>query len=228
MARTKKVEETTIENKELEATEKVIEKTKEQDLKEQLAQSEKEKNDMMDMIKSLQAQMQLLASTQTGGQVTIKQNEDLTRTVKVTCLIDNTYNLSTEPLGGGKAFTFKKFGETKNIMFTDMQKILEIYKKDFEIGRAILGSKKDYEDLNLGYAYDKVLTLDKMEELISLNDKESIDIILEMNEDMQDDVMNLIAERMAKGESYDYNRIKELEDEGFELTKLAKMLEQEV
>lgn len=228
MARTKKVEETIVENKEAEITKQVVKKSKEEELKEKLEQSEKEKNDMMDMIKALQAQMQLLASTQSGGQVTIKQNEDLTRTVKVTCLIDNTYNLSTEPLGGGKTFTFKKFGETKNVMFTDMQKILEIYKKDFEIGRAILGSKKDYEDLNLGYAYEKVLTQDKMEQLITLSDKESIDIILDMDEGMQDDVMNLIAERMAKGESYDYNRIKELEDEGFELTKLAKILEQEV
>lgn len=221
MARTKTSEQVNVQDKKINSEEKA-------DLEQKLIESEKEKNEMMKMIKDLQMQMQMMTSMQMGNQVTIKQNEDLTRTVKVTCLIDNTYNLSTEPLGRGKVFTFKHFGETKNIMFTDMQKILETYKKDFEIGRAILGSKKDYEDLQLSYIYDKVLNKEKLEELISLQDSKSVDIILNLNKDIQDDIINLIAKKMSENFAYDYNKIKELEDNGFEIIKISEMLKQEV
>lgn len=210
--------------------EEVEVKNTDTELKDKLEQSEKEKTEMFSMIQELQKQIEELKNNKdnTQSQVTITQNKDLTRTVKVICMVNNLYNLSTKPLGGGKVFTFRKFGESKNIKFTDMQEILEIYKKDFEKGKAILGTKQDYEDLNIGYAYDGVLTKDQMDKLIALENDECVESIIGMDEDMQEKISFLIAERMSKGLPYDFNRIKRLEDEGIYIQEKSKQLEEKI
>lgn len=200
------------------------------ELKDKLEKSENEKSNMMKLIEELQNQIKELQNNKdnTQSKVTITQNKDLTRTVKVICMMNNLYNLSTKPLGNGKVFTFRKFGESKNIKFTDMQEIIEIYKKDFEKGKAILGSRQDYEDLNIGYAYDDVLTKEQMDKLIALENDECVDSILGMDEDMQEKVAFLIAERMSKGLPYDFNRIKRLEDEGIYIQEKSRQLEEKI
>lgn len=211
------------------ATENKTTETKES-LQNKLNEKTEENNKMLEMIKALQDQINALSAnqTQTTSTVSIVQNEDLTRTVKVISLLNNTFNLSTKPLGGGKVFTFETFGEVKNIKYTDLQDILEIYKSDFETGRAILGSKKDYDDLQIGYAYDNVFDIEEFKEIISLKTDRCVEIILdEMEEDMQDNVCSLIATNINNGKQYDYNKIKELEDNGLEITKLANFLKEE-
>lgn len=209
------------------------EEVKAEEVKKEIKEPKKvvdtEKEDMLKMIETLQAQIQLLSQqNNNNGTVILKQNEDLTRTVKVTCLLNNVYNLSTKPYGNGKVFTFKKFGETKNVKFVDMQEILELYRKDFEIGRVVLGSKKDYEDLQIGYVYDDVFSTKEMDELLCLKDEDSVDAILQMDEDMQDNVASLIAKKIVEeGYSYDYNKIKKLEDADIRVSEFEKMLQQE-
>lgn len=186
--------------------------------------AEKAENDKL--LAQLQAQLNLLqsqlASQQSNG-IVIKQNEDITRTVKVISMIENTYNLSTQKFGRGKVYTFNGFGTTHNIKFTDMQDILSIYGHQFEEGYAVLSDKKDYDDLGIGYIYDTVLDFDKMKKITNLESKEAVDIILNMSEDMQDRIVDIIATNIANGVSYDYNKIKKLEDNGLAITKVAEM-----
>ena len=118
--------------------------------------------------------------------------------------------------------------ETKNIKFVDMQEILELYRKDFEVGRAVLGSKKDYEDLQIGYVYDDVCSSKQMDELLCLKDDDCVDAILQMDEDMQYNIASLIANKIVEeGYSYDYNKIKKLEDVGVQISVFEDMLKQE-
>lgn len=190
--------------------EKVVEK------KDSTKELEKQNAELMDLIKSMKAEIDTLKSQQAiQPQVIVQQstNGDLTRTVKVTSLIANTYVLSTQPNGRGALFRFEKYGDTQNIKFTEMQSVLQIYGKQFEEGYAVLGSKKDYDDLGIGYAYDMVLTKDKMDKLLELKSDEDIDIILGFSDDMLDNVLRLIANRIANGANYDYNMINRLQKE---------------
>ncbi|MBQ0114134.1 MAG: hypothetical protein KBT03_13475 [Bacteroidales bacterium] len=199
------------------------------DLTTELEKANAEKAQMAQMLAQLQSQMlamqQQLNNQNNGqGQVVIKQNDDLTRTVKVVSMIPWTYNLSTQPLGRGKVYTFEKFGEFQNIKFSDMQDILSLVSEQFEKGYAILSTKKDYDDLGISYIYDTVLTQEKVEKLVSLNDDNSVDTILNMEEDMQEKIIGIIANRIATGISYDYNKIKKLEDNGIQINELVELI----
>lgn len=190
--------------------------------------------ELMKTIQSLQSEISSLKqekeensnnNNNTQSPIIIRQNEDTTRLVKVTSLLNNTFNLSTQRKGKGRTVTFNKFGESKNIKFTDMQNILENHLKDFEKGYAVLSSKKDYEDLQIEYIYNEVLNFEKMKDIICLKNDNSVNIILNMDEDMQDNMINLIADNIVNHNySYDYNKIKQLEDNGFEINEVVEML----
>lgn len=193
----------------------------------ELEQAKLENKQMADMLKQMQEQMAMLQAqinSQNNGQVIIKQNDDLTRTVKVISLLPWTYNISTRRLGKGKVYSFNKFGDSQNIKFSDMQDILTIAEEQFRKGYAILSSKKDYDDLGIGDIYNEVMTKEKIEELVALQNMNSVNTILEMEEDMQEVVVSTIAEKIASGISYDYNKIKILEDNGLQINERVELI----
>ena len=88
-----------------------------------------------------------------------------------------------------------------------MQSILNYHIKQFECGKVLLTSQKDYDDLGIGYMYNSV-ALKVIDEIVMLKDENAINTICDMNEDMQEKVIDLIAQKLANGFSYDYNKIK--------------------
>ena len=201
------------------------------DLEAELENAKKEKESMNETLIALQKQLNELQNKlnekedNNGSQVVIKQNGDLTRTIKVISLLPNVYNLSTQPLGKGKLYQFKSFGDSHMIKFGDMQDILALYLNQFEKGYAVLTNKQDYEDLGIGYIFDEVMSKEKVEKLVKLENQNSVDAILNMEEDMQDKIIGIIANKIADGYSYDYNRIKALEDAGLEINELVDLIQ---
>ena len=190
----------------------------------------KKKNDeMADALEQMQEQMKLMQSqmlmqSQSQPNIVLEQNKDITRTVKVTSLVDNVLTLSTSKNGMKPCHTtkFDKYGQTKSILFTQLQQMLSYHTGQFEIGKVILTSKQDYNDLGIGYIYDSVVFKDKIDEIVLLKEDDSIDAIFEMNEDMQEKIVDMIARRIVSGESYDYNKIKQLKDEGYDVEAIAE------
>lgn len=168
--------------------------------------------ELLKMLKDLQEEVTLLKSQKevVVEEPTKTQESNLTRTVKVISMMNNSYNLSTEPLGKGKLYNFARYGDFKNIKFSDLQDIMNHFGYQFEKGMAILASKADYDDLQMGYVYDDILNQESMEKLLKLNSFESISLIEKMDKDMQDNIMSLVADRIANGSSYDLNIIEEL------------------
>lgn len=199
------------------------------DLEAELKQAKEEKEAMNETLLALQKQLNELQNKlnekdTNSNQVVIKQNGDLTRTIKVVSLLPNVYNLSTQPLGKGKLYQFKNFGDSHMIKFGDMQDILSLYLTQFEKGYAVLTNKQDYEDLGIGYIFDEVMGKEKIENLVKLENKNAVDAILNMEEDMQEKIIGIIANKIADGYSYDYNRIKSLEDGGLEINELVDLI----
>lgn len=195
----------------------------------ELEQVKKEKDELAKMLKMMQAQMESLqnqfnAQNSDNNNIVVTQSDNITRTVKVISLVPNTYNLTTQPNGRGKLYTFNKFGDSLNIRFTDMQDILNIYGQQFESGMAILTNKKDYDDLAIGYLWDSVISKDKLDRLLELKDKESIDAILNMDKDTQERIARIIAQKIFDGVNYNYNVIRDLEDNGIEINSIVEML----
>lgn len=221
MAGRPKKEETTVEVAEVKVEKKIgttVDKEKEQ---------LKAKNDeMAEMLKQMQEQMktmQMQMSMQQSPNIVLEQNKDITRTVKVTSLVGNVLTLSTMKNGNkaGRTYKFEKYGHTQNILFSDMQAILIYHSKQFENGLVMLSTEKDYNDLGIGYIYNSVSHKEVIDEIVMLKDDNAIDTIFDMNEEMQEKIVDLIAQNLANGVSYDYNKIKQLKDEGFDVEAIA-------
>ena len=186
-------------------------------------------NEMAEMLKQMQEQMKMMQTqmnmqNQSQPNIILEQNKDITRTIKVTSLVGNILTLSTMKNGNkaGKTYRFDKYGQTQNILFTDMQAILIYHRRQFENGLVILSDEKDYNDLGIGYICNSAILKDKIDEIVTLKDENAIDTIFDMNEAMQEKIIDLIAQKLASGESYDYNKIKELKDEGFDVEAIAE------
>ncbi len=208
---------------------KVEPKVEKLDDNNELEQVKKEKDELAKMLKKMQAQMESLqnqfnAQNSDNNNIVVTQSDNITRTVKVISLVPNTYNLTTQPNGRGKLYTFNKFGDSLNIRFTDMQDILNIYGQQFESGMAILTNKKDYDDLAIGYLWDSVISKDKLDRLLELKDEESINAILNMDKDTQERIARIIAQKIFDGVNYNYNVIRDLEDNGIEINSIVEML----
>lgn len=199
------------------------------DVEEKLKKAEADNATLTEMLSQMQKQIEELqkkSENKIENQVVIKQNSDLTRSVKVISLLPNVYNLNTQPYGkGGKTYTFNGFGESHMIKFNDMQDILGLYLPQFEKGYAVLTNKQDYEDLGVGYIFDEVLNQEKVEKLVKLENDSAVNTIIGMEEDMQEKIIGVIANNIANGVSYDYNKIKKLEDEGLQINELVELIE---
>lgn len=184
---------------------------------------------MAEMLKQMQeqmAKMQAQMSYQPQVFVTNESNSDSTRTILVTGTLPFTQAITTEPFGRGRAYVFEGLYETKPIPFTDMQKIVITCEEMLKDGRILLKNQKDYEDLQIGYVYDLVPTLDSIKELAELKTSESVDVLLSLSKEMQEGIIALIATNIVNGKSYDYNIIKELKDEGIDVDKYVETLKE--
>lgn len=189
-----------------------------QELENELQTTKAENTAIMEMVKQLQEQIAELKQNGTNNVVvTTTQNKDVTRMVEVVSLLDHTFNLSTKAHGQGKVYTFESYGEKKTIRYTDMLDILQNYRKSFERGYAILTSKQDYIDLMLDDVYDSVFDFDTFKNIISLATDNAVDVILRADEDMQENIRNIIAQRIVYGETYDFNKLKKLKDNGIDV-----------
>ena len=190
----------------------------------------KAKNDeMAKMLKQMQEQMktmQMQMSMQQSPNIVLEQNKDITRTVKVTSLVGNVLTLSTMKNGNkaGRTYKFEKYGHTQNILFSDMQAILIYHSKQFENGLVILSAEKDYNDLGIGFMCGTTVLKDKIDEIVMLKDDNAIETIFDMNDEMIEKVVDLIARNLANGMSYDYNKIKQLKDEGYDVEAIAEQI----
>jgi len=183
-------------------------------------------NEMAEMLKKMQEQMNIMQAqiSMPTQNIVLEQNKDITRTVKVMSLVGNILTLSTMKNGNksGHTYLFDKYGQTKSILFSHMQSILNYHIKQFECGKVLLTSQKDYDDLGIGYMYNSVALKEVIDEIVMLKDENAINTICDMNEDMQEKVIDLIAQKLANGFSYDYNKIKMLKDEGFNVEEIAE------
>ena len=191
----------------------------------------KAKNDeMAEMLKQMQEQMKTMQSQMNQPQmmpnIVLEQNKDITRTVKVTSLVGNVLTLSTMKNGNkaGRTYKFDRYGHTQNILFSDMQSILIYHTKQFENGLVMLSLEIDYNDLGIGYIYNSVAHKEVIDDIVLLKEDNAIDTIFDMNEEMQEKIVDLIAQNLANGVSYDYNKIKELKDEGFDVEAIAEQI----
>lgn len=148
------------------------------------------------------------------------------RNIKVITMLEGTSVLSTskDPKVKSKKYIFNGFGDSNLIRFNDMSDVLSNFLNYFEDGAFIIDKKQDAIDLDVEYIYEDILNLKAMQKLIKLEQYSDADTILSMSKDMQENIANIIATKMAKGEKYDMNVISQLEANGLKITEIANAI----
>ena len=172
---------------------------------------QKEKDDLATMLAQLQAQMIQLQSQ--VGRTQKKVNDNLPNKVKVVNLLSQTLNLSTEPMGGGKVFTFEGFGDMVTMKTSHLEDILSIpvYRKEAEQMFFYICSPEIVEDQDLTDSYENGITEETVRFITSLQDDKCVDMFVGLSKGLQDSISTKIAEDMAKGIDYDRNRLADIQ-----------------
>jgi len=129
--------------------------------------------------------------------------------IKVMSLIDNKLNLSTRDHGLGKTFSFEEFGETQDILYSDLMEINNHHRNFLEAGfyyilddRVVaLASKKE--------AYKKILTKEEIDKILN-SDEAAISLFQKANPKQQEVVIKFIIKKIVNKETVDYNLIDKL------------------
>ncbi len=185
-------------DKELETKEKVKVENTNIVSQDEFNKVQKEKDDLATMLAQLQAQMIQLQSQVGGTQK--KVNDNLPNKVKVVNLLSQTLNLSTEPMGGGKVFTFEGFGDMVTMKTSHLEDILSIpvYRKEAEQMFFYICSPEIVEDQDLTDSYENGITEETVRFITSLQDDKCVDMFVGLSKGLQDSISTKIAEDMAK------------------------------
>lgn len=205
-----KVEETKVEVKE--------ESTNNQDeiIKQLMAQIAEQNKKMAEM----QAQI-------TNSQPTIiQQNGGFnSKKIKVINLMHNPLNISTEPNGKGRVYSFKNYGETKLIKYDDLVEIISSYPNTMEKGCAYICDKEAVESLGLTEEYKKLYDKETMDKIMWLREESDLDLFLGMDRNLQESMALEIAKLLNANEKIDYNYLREIKNKtGIDIEEIADNL----
>lgn len=180
--------------------------TEKEDLKKQNEQ-------MAEMLKQMQEQ---LIKLQSAPQVVVAQttsNGLSGKKIKCINLMNNMLNVSTEPNGMGRVFSFDKYGDTRLINFDLLTDIVASYPNTVENGFMFIANKDAVEELGLTEEYKKIYTKDMIDELVYLRRENDVDLFIGMNKDLQESTARRIAELLNANETMDLNYLRKIKDE---------------
>ena len=197
-------------NKATTETKKVVEKKDNNEelikqLMEQVASLTKQVEDAKNEKTDLQQLVSVLQSN--GG-----QNNNLPKKVKVISLLENKLNLSTQPNGAGKVYTFAKLGDSKVIRMQDLEEILSIvqYREQAEKGYFYICNADIIEEFGLTEEYEHIVNDKVLSDVETLKSDNAVDIFVGLNKTVQGSLARKMAENIANGERLDRNKLEDI------------------
>jgi len=133
--------------------------------------------------------------------------------VKIMSLIPSKLNLSTAAKGRGKTYSFRKFGEVKRLMYSDLLAIMETHPNFLEQGKFIIMSKKVVQRHDLENLYSKLLDKKKIEDILQGNESDAVNLFKLTNKNQQESIVRLIIDEILAGKKIDLNFLDRLSRE---------------
>jgi hypothetical protein len=127
--------------------------------------------------------------------------------IKVMSLNFGKLVLTTEQKGQGKIYIFNKFGETKNILYSDLANLIHNQQSFAEQGRFYIFNKQVIRNHGLDQYYEKFMTKEKIENILQYNRDEIIDLFTNATESQKETLVNILIKKMIDGEDVDVNKI---------------------
>lgn len=148
--------------------------------------------------------------------------------VKVMSLLPYQLNLTTEPMGMGKIYTFNKYGEAQKIRFNDLEDIVHNHRKNMEDGVFYICDRDAIEALELTDEYESLFDKIGVDKIVELADETSVEMFLTLSDFMRDAVARQIAEKINSGANYNLNYLNTIQMRSdIDIMKIAQELKTE-
>lgn len=167
----------------------------------------------VDSLKDLVAQLMKQASEQSSTVNTVK-NEDYAedipanKFIKVMSLLDHELNLSTGGFGRGRIYSFKKLGQIKDIMYSDLADIINSETGFLEKGAFYILNQDVVKRHGLTDIYENILTKDIIATVYDMTSSEIAEIFKNSSNMQKETIVSLIVKRAYAGEELDYNKLR--------------------
>jgi len=117
--------------------------------------------------------------------------------INVISLLPYPLNISTQPFGRGSTYKFQSFGEQKRIIYSHLSEIIENHRNFLEYGYFFILNPKVIRLHGLDDLYKKILTKEKIEEILNGTDIKVITTLFEScNDPQRDIIITMLVERM--------------------------------
>jgi len=133
--------------------------------------------------------------------------------IPVMSLIPFRLNLSTREMGTGDMKKFTKFGEVKNILYKDLVDIMEVHSNFVEAGYFYILDPRVIRQQGLDETYSKILTKEKIEEILlnNSNPEHCIKLYNSANEDQKKVIVQLLIYKVKENpDSVNLNTVEKI------------------
>lgn len=174
---------------------------------------------LMDQVASLTKQVESAKNEKSDLQQLVdvlKSNQsprdNLPTKVKVISLLENQLNLSTQPNGSGKIYTFSKLGDAKVLRMQDLEDILSIvqYREQAEKGYFYICNADVVEEFGLTEEYENIVNDKILADVETLKSDNAVDIFVGLSKTVQNSLARKMAESIADGVRLDRNKLEDI------------------
>jgi len=131
--------------------------------------------------------------------------------IEVVSLCNDKLNLNTKDHGQGNRYSFDYFGETKNIMFSEIAQIKENQRNFARKGYFFVNNTSAVRLLGMEEDYKKILSADKIKEILA-NSPNSDKLLKSANVGQQGIIANMLIEMLVEGQDIDMNLIRKVSE----------------
>jgi hypothetical protein len=134
--------------------------------------------------------------------------------IKVMSLYSSLLNLTTQPFGKGKVFSFNGFGIVKRIVYHELVDIMDNHYNFLEKGYFVILDKRVVRKHGLDDIYTNILSKANIDKIIlGENQTDAVNLFKSANEKQQDVICRLLIDKRVSGEEIDLNLLDRLSRE---------------
>ncbi len=182
-------------------------------LEQENKQLRSELDELKKMVLNLTQQNQLVTQNISQAESTnIISNEDDSdirpnKYIKVMSLNFGKLVLSTESKGQGKVFVFNKFGDVKNIVYSELANLIHHQQSFAEQGRFYVFDKQVVKNHGLVEYYEKFMDKEMIENILDHNREEIITLFNNTTKTQRDIIVNLLIKKIVDGVDVDITKV---------------------
>lgn len=174
-------------------------------MQEQMKQMEKMMRELSDKMVEVKPSP-VTAKTEYGD---VEKELQANEYVKVVSLVDGLLNLWTEPNHKGRLYGFNKFGQQKDIQYSDVAGILDNQEKFVNQGCFYVLDKRVIERHYLSEAYETFLNKEMIERLLESDSKSDYKLFKSTSDKQKEIIIRLYIEKVynLEEDEIDFNKI---------------------